>query len=464
MPPTRGHRASVLVLALGTLLNPLNSSMIAVALVGLQRDFDVGIATSTWLVSGFYLAAAVAQPLMGRLADQVGARRLFVAGLVLMGVASALAPLAPGYWWLVAVRAVQALATSTAYPCAQILIRAGADSSAPPARELAVLNVAAASSAALGPVLGGVLMAVAGWPAVFLANVPITAVAAVLAVRVLPRVGAADAARPSGLRLADVDLPGIVAFAGCLGAFLVFLLSLARAPWWGLVPVVLLLGVALVLRELRADPPFLDVRGLRANGALRSVLLQQVGVNLVFYCAFFGLPQWLEHVRGYGPGLVGLLVLPTTVVGILVTPLTARAVARRGSTGPLLVGAVLLLVGTLALRLLDDTSGTWLFLAVAVVLGLPGGVTSLSLQTALYDASPPERAGASAGLFQTCRYLGGIGATSVLGILFERTMSTGGLHDLAGVMTAVSVLLVILVALSSSRRGGDPAGGSEPGR
>lgn len=78
----------LLTLSLGTALNPLNSSMIAVALVSLQRDFGVGIATTTWLASGFYVVAAVCQPLVGRLADQLGARRLFVGGLVLMRTTS----------------------------------------------------------------------------------------------------------------------------------------------------------------------------------------------------------------------------------------------------------------------------------------------------------------------------------------------------------------------------------------
>ena len=83
------HRIAAAV-ALGTLLNPLNSSMIAVALVDLQREFRVSLATSSWLISGFYLTAAVGQPLMGRLADRYGPRRVFLAGLAVVGVTCAL--------------------------------------------------------------------------------------------------------------------------------------------------------------------------------------------------------------------------------------------------------------------------------------------------------------------------------------------------------------------------------------
>lgn len=444
----------LLTLALGTLLNPLNSSMIAVALVSLQRDFDIGIATSTWLASGFYVVAAVCQPLMGRLADQFGARRLFIGGLVVMGTASALAPLAPDFGWLLVVRLVQAAATSTAYPSAVILVRAASGGSAanpsePPARALAVLSVAASGSAALGPVLGGLLVAVAGWEAVFLVNVPVTLLGIVLAVRVLRGV---PVERGGSIRLRDVDLPGIALFSGLLVALIFTVLSLADEPLWWLIPVVAVLGVLLVLRERAVAEPFLDVRGLVANRALSTVLVQQGGINLIFYCIFFGMPMWYEHVRGFDPAMVGLLVLPTTVLSLLVTPVTARAIRRRGSSGPRLLGLGLLVVAASALQLLGDDTSVALLLAIAVLLGVPNGVTNLSMQTSLYEAAPASRMGASAGLFQTFRYLGAIAATSVLGVILEQDLSTDGLHDVGLLMTGVAVVLFVLGLFGARRR------------
>src|SRR5579864_4201562 len=100
-------RRVVFAIVLGTLLNPLNSSMIAVALVTVHHDFNVDLGTSTWLISGFYLTGAVAQPLMGRIADLIGARRVFIAGLSVAGLVALLAPLSPGFGWLVGARVVQ---------------------------------------------------------------------------------------------------------------------------------------------------------------------------------------------------------------------------------------------------------------------------------------------------------------------------------------------------------------------
>src|SRR2546429_8517189 len=95
-------RRLVFAIVLGTLLNPLNSSMIAVALVTLHREFRVELGTSTWLISGFYLAGAVGQPLMGRLADILGSRRVFLIGLSVAGVVVVVSPLWPTFWLVVA--------------------------------------------------------------------------------------------------------------------------------------------------------------------------------------------------------------------------------------------------------------------------------------------------------------------------------------------------------------------------
>src|SRR5581483_4107827 len=149
-------RRMLVAIALGVILNPLNSSMIAVALVAVHDDFHVSIGTSTWLVSAFYLVGAVGQPLMGRLADLLGGRRVFISGIALAAVVCALAPPSPSFGWLVAARAVQALATSTAFPAGLGLIRA-ASGHRVPASALALLSVAASTSAALGPTIGGLL-------------------------------------------------------------------------------------------------------------------------------------------------------------------------------------------------------------------------------------------------------------------------------------------------------------------
>lgn len=113
-------------IALGTILQPLNSSMIAVALVGIHSHFDAGTSV-TWLVSALYLATAVAAPAMGRIADVLGPRRISLAGIVLVGATSAVAPFAPNVAALVVCRILIGIGTAAQYPCDVAMIRRAAD-------------------------------------------------------------------------------------------------------------------------------------------------------------------------------------------------------------------------------------------------------------------------------------------------------------------------------------------------
>src|SRR5499427_9241417 len=443
----------------GTLLNPLNSSMIAVALVLIQADFRVSVATASWLLSGFSLAAAVAQPLMGRCADLFGPRRVFCTGLLVVGVASVLAPLAPAFGWLIACRMLQALGTSAAYPAGLAIIRAGDPQGQAPAGTLGAINMTSSVSVALGPVLGGFLTARAGWAAIFLVNVPITAVGLMLAWRWLPAdatpghvTPGASPSRRVDVRAAlrRVDVPGIVLFSGMLASLLAFLLSLAGSPRWPLLLVALITAALLVLRERGVAEPFLNVRMLAAHRPLVGVYAQFAGVNIVFYAVFFSLPLWLEQVRGFESGWAGLLLLPVAGVGVLATPIAARLISRAGPGPALITGACMLTVGSLLLLILNATTPVVMILVVGVVLGIPNGFNNLGLQAALYEYTPANHMGAAGGQFQTFRYVGAILSTSLLGLAFGTTVTSNGLHLIAYVLAGISGLL--LVASIATRR------------
>ncbi|MDT0461369.1 MFS transporter, partial [Streptomyces sp. DSM 41527] len=111
-------------LLLGSLLNPVNSTMIATSLVAIGQDFHVGAADTAWLISALYLSSAVGQPAMGRLADRIGPRRVFLAGMAAVCAAGLIGALATGFTLLVVSRAVLGLGTAAAYPAAMALLRA----------------------------------------------------------------------------------------------------------------------------------------------------------------------------------------------------------------------------------------------------------------------------------------------------------------------------------------------------
>ena len=456
------------VVALATLLNPLNSSMIAVALVPIQTAFRVGVGDATWLISAFYLAGAVGQPLMGRLADQLGPRRVFVTGLALAAITGAFAPFAPAIGWLAGLRALQAIGTSAAYPSGMAMFRAQvatsrapAAAAPPPAGALAVISIAANVSAAVGPTLGGALAEIAGWPAIFLVNLPAALVGMFLALRWLPADrGEAPGGSVRSVRSAVglIDLPGVALFSLTLGGLLALLLSLSSEPRWALLPVAPISGLLLVWRELRTDTPFLNVRMLASGRGLAGVYGLFTTVNLVFYSVFFSLPLWLEKVRGMGPGQAGLIVMPLAGLGVVATAVAARLIRRWGPGRPLALGAALLCGGVVLILLLQPATPLAAIVAVLIVLGLPNGLLNLSLQALLFQAAASGEMGAASGLFQTCRYVGSVLSTSLLGVVFARGVTSSGLHALGGVLAPISFLLLVASLLRLVRREPAPRG------
>lgn len=435
-------RRVVGALVLGTLLNPLNSSMIAVALVQIQRDFNVDVVDASWLISSYYLTSAVAQAVAGRFADRLGARRVYCAGLWLVGIGGALAPLSPSFGWVVFFRVVLALGASACFPAALAILRHVADGEPPP-RTLAAVSIAGSTSAALGPVLGGGLVLLAGWEAIFVVNVLVLAVGLPLALRWLPR----DTQRLRELETAALrrlaDVPGIVLFSVMLASALALLLSLGRDPTWWLVPVAVVGALLFAWRELRHPEPIVDLRALVTERALVSVYLQYGAVNVAFYGVFFSVPLWLEDARAFTPGEAGLLMLPIAACGVLVTPLAARLVRRAGIRPALVVGSAALTAGTLLLTTIGDATPVVALALVGVVLGIPNGFNNLGLQSALYAAAPKERIGAAAGIFQTSRFVGAVLATSLIGLVFASGVDSAGLHQIALVLAIVSACALV---------------------
>jgi MFS family permease len=446
--PYRPPWGVVVAIMSGTLLNPLNSSMIAVALISLQSAFGVGTATASWLISGFYLAAAIGMPVMGRLADLIGARRVFCTGLILVGIVGALAPLAPSFGFLVAFRIVQAFGTSAGYPAGLAILRRGDAAGKAPASALGALTVAGSISAALGPVLGGTLVGAAGWQAIFLVNVPVTVVGLLMALHWLPkdepRAGREDSAVSSPSRLwHTLDVLGIFLFSATITSSLGFLISLSGTKLWPLLAVAVLGGGLLLWRERRATTPFLDVTMLAQNRSLLGIFLQYAAINIVFYGIFFGLPLWLERARGFHPQEAGLLVLPVAGMGVISTPIAAWLVRRHGARPALIIGSSTLLAGSLLLLLPNLQTPLLAIVFIGCVLGIPNGFNNLGLQAALYEITPPEIMGQTGGQFQTFRYIGAILSTALLGLIFGSTATSTELHTMALVLAAISALLLL---------------------
>ncbi|GAA1995481.1 MFS transporter [Nocardiopsis rhodophaea] len=445
----------LLPIVLGTLLNALNSSMIAVALLDIQRAFDAGPAV-IWLVSGLYLATAVAQPTMGRLADTLGARPVFCVGLVLVLVAAVAAPFAPGLGWLIATRVLLGVGTSAAYPAGMSMIRAwSAAHSTPGAAPIGGLGAISAASqvaVALGPPLGGVLVQFADWSAIFWINVPITLTSLVMALIWLPA-DTPDRRPGVGNLLRELDLLGMALFVGQLTGLMAFLLSLSEEHprWWALACFAVLL-VALVLWELRRERPFLDLRMLTGNLGLTGTYVRCAATYVVFYAITYALPQWLQLGRGLSEAQSGLVMLPVAALGFLTTMWATRLTRRRGLRTVLVTGSIALCVGSAALIVTGSAAPLWVIVLIAAVLGLPTGFNNLGNQTLLYRTAPHDQMGIASGLFRTSQYIGANLAAALVGVTFGGSADDSGLHLLGAAITAISLGLLVSSVLSRHAR------------
>ncbi|MBF9069762.1 MFS transporter [Streptacidiphilus sp. NEAU-YB345] len=447
-------------LLIGVALNPINSTMIATALVSIGTAFGVGVSSTAWLVAILYLASAVGQPTMGKLADLIGPRRIFLTGLLMVVAAGLVGALAPAFGWLIASRVLLGIGTSAAYPSAMAMLRAetrrtGVEA---PRTVLGRLSLASLSSAAVGPVLGGALAATLGWRAVFAVNIPLAVVAFLLALRWVPGEvrgevrgeaprasgdGAGDRTRMPLLTL--IDLPGITLFAATIAALMLFLMNLSR-PQWLLLGLTLVLAVALVRWQLRAAHPFLDLRLLGRNPGLTRTFLRTGLTYLVLYCMLYGYSQWLQDGHGFNAFHAGLIALPMSATAALFSLLGARTRTLRA---PLIALTLLLTAGSALLLTVDHRSSVLLLVLVSALFGVGQGLASSCNQAALYAQAPKDGVGAAAGLQRTSIYLGAILSSSVIALLYGTRATDGGVHGVAVVM---GVLCVALIALTTADR------------
>lgn len=437
-------------LLLGSLLNPLNTTMISTALVAIGHTFGIGAADTAWLISVLYLASAVAQPVLGKLADALGPRRVFLAGLVVVIASGLVGTFAPSFGWLIASRLLLGIGTSAAYPAAMAVLR---DESrrigrATPRTVLARLSFAALGSAAVGPTLGGLLVMVVGWRGIFAVNVPVALIAFGSALLWIPadppRTRGADGRAPR----VDLDPLGIGLFATALTVLVFFLLDLAHPMWWLLAPFAALTGV-LVRWQLRRPRPFIDLRMLASNAALARTYLRHGLSYLLIYCVMYGYTQWLEEVRGYSSGHTGLLMLPMSLAALVCSLLGART---KGIRGPLALACVLLTVGSAVLVFLSGSTPLAVLLLAGACFGIPQGLIGTSNQAAVQTYAPPDSIGSAAGLQRTAQYIGAITASSLIALAYGRSASDSGLHLMAAVAVVLGLLLIVLTVTDRALR------------
>ncbi|QSO48542.1 MFS transporter [Alicyclobacillus mengziensis] len=428
---------------MGSTLNPINSSMLATALVPIASFMHVSVAQTTILVTALYLASSIAQPTAGKLSAEFGPRRVFLTGILIVLLGGLLGGFGRNLTMLIVSRILIGIGTSTAYPSAMHLIRRRAESvgmSRPPGNVLGALQIAGVITAAVGLPIGGLLVDAWGWRTIFLVNIPFALVAFAMAALWIPKdevIVGARTVREISLR---IDIMGIVGFAATVTALMVFLFSLPSPQWTALILAVMLGGL-FIWWELRTNHPFIDVRMLASNLALTRTYARFSLITLCIYTVLYGVTEWIGAARGSSALEAGLLILPMSLISaVVVGPVSKRNLVR----GPLIICAVSSIVASVGVLFLTaNTSIVWILL-ITVVFGVTMGTMASSNQTALYLQVTSDQIGTASGLLRTFGYVGSIASSALIGIVFHTRVSDDGLHHIAVIMTAISVIALIM--------------------
>ena len=409
---TAGRREwlGLAVLALPCLLYSMDLTVLLLALPSLTRELDPSGSELLWItdVYGFLLAGLLIT--MGRVGDRIGRRRLLMIGAAAFGAASVLAAFAPTAGWLIAARGLLGITGATLAPSTLALIRTLFDDPRQRAFAIGVWVTSFSVGAALGPLLGGVMLELWWWGSVFLLAVPVMALLLVVGPRLLPE---SRDPEPGLFDLPGAALSIVAVLAGVYGLKRVAVEGPEAAAFAALA-VAALAAVAFVRRQRVASDPVVDLALFRRPALNAALAANTAGIFVVGGIDLF-VAQHLQLVLGMGPLEAGLWTVPPAgafVVGSLLAPRLAAATDTRAAISG---GLALAAAGLLALTFVG--AGTPPALLMAAVTGMSLGVAPvITLATdAIVATAPPARAGAASALSETGTELGGALGIAVLG-------------------------------------------------
>lgn len=402
--------AALVVLMLPVLLVSVDNTVLSFALPAIALDLEPTSAQQLWIIDAYPLVLAGLLVTMGTLGDRFGRRRMLLIGAVGFAAVSALAAFAPSAEWLIAARALMGVFGAMLMPSTLSLLRTIFTDRDQRRMAIAVWASMFSAGAALGPIVGGILLEHFGWGSVFLMAVPVLVPLLVLAPILVPESRDPNPGRIDAISIA-LSMATMVPIVYAIKELAVHGLS-SIAPV--LFAVGLIFGWLFVRRQLRVATPMLDMRLFRNptfSGALLVNLLSVVGlVGFLFFVA-----QHLQLVVGLGPMQAGFALVPGLAAmilsGLLVVPLAKRFPAR------LVVPVALAfsVLGYLMVAFATADGALWLLIAAFVALGIGIGAAETVSNELILASAPPNKAGAASAVSETAYELGAVLGTAVLG-------------------------------------------------
>ncbi|NYI03521.1 DHA2 family efflux MFS transporter permease subunit [Allostreptomyces psammosilenae] len=450
------------VILLGGIMGLLDGTMVAVAVDTLVAEFDTSLSAVGWVSTSYLLALTLAIPVTSWAVDRFGGRRLWLFGLLLFLAGSLASALAWNVGSLVAFRVLQGLGAGVLDPLVlTLLARAAGPRRA--GRVMGLMGVVLSLGPVFGPALGGVVLEWLGWRGMFLINLPVGVVAFVLALRVVPADPPGTGTAPSRL-----DVVGLALLAPGFAAGILALSQAAEhaafTTWSVLAP--LAAGVALLagytLRARRHPAPLVDPRLFTRPSFTASVTIMAL-TGLTMFATLFVLPLYFQQAHGHSALVAGLLVAPFGLGGAVAMPLAGRLSDRLGSRSLARGGALLAVLGALALtQTTARTAEVWTALA-ALAVGLGLGCVSAPTMGALYRTLPGPLVPQGSSVLYMLNQLGASIGIAVVALIVQTAGADDAVRGFHGVhWFAVGAIAVILAGttLLPGRPPARPAGGA----
>jgi EmrB/QacA subfamily drug resistance transporter len=455
--------AAMLGVASGTILVPLNSTMLAVALPDVMGTFGLGANEVSSLVTLYLGAVAVALPLGGSIGDRFGHRRTFLVGVLAFAGASALAAVATTFEVLEVSRVGQAVSGALISTSSAALVRQTSPADQQGAA-FGLFDLLVATSAAIGPFVGGLFVGAFGWRSLFVLAIPLAFLAAAfvwLRVRQGADVHVSETHRPT------IDVAGLVLLAAAIVAFLIAIRGLggsnsksgagsgAVSAGFDLGTVAALAVVPLlalfVLVEVRHPRPAVDPR-LLVHRPFAAALAGVFGATVILHGSFILVPLAIEEVLHQSAAVSGIALLGLAGVGAVMSPFGGRASDRRGRRLLVVAGASISAIGLALLAIPASTASVLGIAVLLAIVGLGNGLTS-PRQAAALESIEPGRVGMAAGTYYTGRYVGGVVGASLAGAVLGTTVTAAGVSTGFVVLASVGIVVaVVSLGLPGRRR------------